>query len=205
MDMDNQAIIPITNFLQKFANRRRGIDIRVKAADIKDLDNTKEELRGILRKVRGVKPGVKDDFAINQQEMFIQTFNQIGGVIAAIGLFITALSLFVGAIGIMNIMFVSVTERTKEIGIRKAIGAKRSTILLQFLIESAALSLIGGIIGIIISYPLSLLINQILPTSMPISVVAIAILISLAVGVISGFLPANRASKMDPVEALRHE
>ena len=105
----------------------------------------------------------------------------------------------------MNIMFVSVTERTREIGIRKAIGAKRSTILFQFLIEAAILSILGGIIGIIISYPLSLLVNQILPTSMPISVVLIAILISLLVGVVSGFLPANRASKMDPVEALRYE
>lgn len=205
MDMDNRAIIPITNFLQKFSNVRRGMDIHVKAENINDMENTKEELRGILRKVRGVKPGAKDDFAINQQEMMIQTFNQIGGVIAGIGLFITALSLFVGAIGIMNIMFVSVTERTKEIGIRKAIGARRSTILLQFLIESAALALLGGIIGIVISYPLSLLINQIMPTSMPLSVVGIALLISLLVGVVSGFLPANRAAKMDPVEALRHE
>ncbi|MHB1049333.1 MAG: ABC transporter permease [Bacteroidota bacterium] len=205
MNMDDRAIIPITQFLQKFSNRRRGIELHVKAADIKDLENTKEELRGILRKVRNVKPGEEDDFAINQQEMFIQTFNAIGGVVAGIGLFITALSLFVGAIGIMNIMFVSVTERTKEIGIRKAIGAKRSTILFQFLIEAAILSLLGGVIGIIISYPLSLLIDQILPTSMPISVVLIAMFISLLVGVVSGFLPANRASKMDPVDALRYE
>lgn len=205
MDMDNRAVIPITNFLQRFSNHRRGLALNVKAADINDLENTKEELRGILRKARGVKPGAEDDFAINQQEMFIQTFNAIGGVVAGIGLFITALSLFVGAIGIMNIMFVSVTERTREIGIRKAIGAKRSTILFQFLIESAILSLIGGIMGIIISFPLSLMINQILPTSMPLSVVAIAIFISLLVGIVSGFLPANRASKMDPVEALRYE
>lgn len=205
MDMDNRVIIPITNFLQKFSNQRRGISLNVKAANVNDLENAKEELRGILRKARNVKPGAEDDFAINQQEMFIQTFSAIGGVVAGIGLFITALSLFVGAIGIMNIMFVSVTERTKEIGIRKAIGAKRSTILFQFLIESAVLSLIGGFIGIIIAYPLSLLVDQILPTSMPISVVAIAIIISLLVGVVSGFLPANRASKMDPVEALRYE
>jgi putative ABC transport system permease protein len=105
----------------------------------------------------------------------------------------------------MNIMFVSVTERTKEIGIRKAIGAPRRTILLQFLVESAALCLIGGLIGLIFSYPLSLIVDQFLPTSMPLSIVFVSILISLTVGVVSGFLPAYRAARMDPVEALRYE
>ena len=105
----------------------------------------------------------------------------------------------------MNIMFVSVTERTKEIGIRKAIGAPRRTILLQFLLESAALSLLGGVIGLGIAFTLSLIIDQVLPTAMPLSVVGIALLVSVFVGVVSGFLPAFRASRLDPVDALRYE
>ncbi|MBF8249261.1 MAG: ABC transporter efflux protein, partial [Bacteroidetes bacterium] len=122
-----------------------------------------------------------------------------------VGLFITGLSLFVGGIGIMNIMFVSVTERTKEIGIRKAIGAPKRAILMQFLMEAAGLCLMGGILGIVISFPLSLIIDQVLPTAMPVSIVVIALLVSILVGVISGFLPAYRASRMDPVDALRYE
>jgi putative ABC transport system permease protein len=201
---DTRVFVPLPSF-QTFFGGRQFVSIQVKVSDIQRLEDAKIELEGVMRTIRNLVPGKANDFSINQQEILTQTFAPISLVIASIGLFITGLSLFVGGIGIMNIMFVSVTERTKEIGIRKAIGAPRRTILLQFLIESAALCLIGGSMGLIVSYPLSLIVDQFLPTVMPLSIVFISILISLTVGVISGFLPAYRAARMDPVEALRYE
>ncbi len=201
---DKRVFIPLFSFQHQFGSRRN-VSIQVRVGDLKQMEEARIELEGIMRKLRNLPPGKVNDFNINQQEILTQTFGGISLVIASIGLFITGLSLFVGGIGIMNIMFVSVTERTKEIGIRKAIGAKRRTILMQFLVEAAALCLIGGLIGLIIAFPLSLVVDQFLPTAMPLSVVGIAILISLAVGIISGFMPAYRAARMDPVEALRYE
>jgi putative ABC transport system permease protein len=201
---DSRVFVPLLSFQSKFGGRR-DVTIQVRVADLTQMEDAKMELEGIMRKIRNLAPGKPNDFNINQQELLTATFAPISLVIASIGLFITGLSLFVGGIGIMNIMFVSVSERTKEIGIRKAIGARQRTILLQFLIESASLCLVGGLIGLAIAFPLSLVVDQVLPTAMPMSVVFISIFISLVVGVISGFLPAYRASKMDPVEALRYE
>jgi putative ABC transport system permease protein len=202
--MDNQVILPIQQFLIGYW-RDPDFEIQVKATDLSHLEDAREELRGLLRKIRHVAPGDPDDFAINTQETVVKMFNRVAGTIAAVGLAVTGLSLFVGGIGIMNIMFVSVAERTREIGVRKAIGAKRRTILLQFLIEAASICLLGGLAGLGIAFSLTLLMSKFFPASLSLPVTALALLVSLLTGVVSGFLPAWRAARMDPVEALRNE
>src|SRR6202171_1278497 len=143
-------------------------DVRVKVKDKTKLVEAKDELTGLVRRVRGLAPEKKDDFSINEQQAFKSTLDPIKNSIAVAGLFITGLSLFVGAIGIMNITFVSVKERTKEIGTRKALGARRRTILMQFLIEAVSICFIGGLAGILISWLMFLVVGAKFP-SFPIS------------------------------------
>jgi len=202
---DNQAIIPLRQFTEAFQHTREIELIEVKIKNVAQLESAKEELHSVMRRVRRLAPGDPDDFAINQQEQILEMVHKVTGIIGGIGLFITGLSLFVGGIGIMNIMFVSVAERTREIGIRKAIGAKRRTILLQFLVEAATICLIGGAIGLGIAWPLTLLMQQVLPAALSPLVVGLALLVSLVTGLFAGFVPAWRAARMNPVDALRNE
>jgi putative ABC transport system permease protein len=204
--LDNRVFIPIREFLTDIWNKPYIDLIDVKANGLAQLDEAHEELRQTMRHVRHLKPDQPDDFSINQQDQFVKWFHQQTGTIAVIGLFVTSLSLFVGGIGIMNIMFVSVVERTREIGVRKAIGAKRRTILLQFLTEAACICLCGGMIGLSLAWLVTLAVTQwLFPASLSLNIAALAVLVSLLTGVVSGFMPAWRAARMDPVEALRSE
>jgi len=203
---DNQAFVPIECVYKYFQSRRmRSVTFNVRAANSQMVDDVKEEAIGIMRSVRGLSFDEKNDFSINQQEGLLTNINQTIGVIQIAGIFITSLALIVGAIGIMNIMFVSVKERTKEIGIRKAIGAKKRTILGQFISESAIICLIGGFIGLIVAVIASMIVNQFLPTAVQFDAVILAVVISIITGVVSGYAPAYTAAKKDPVEALRYE
>jgi putative ABC transport system permease protein len=204
---DSMVAMPLGAF-NKYFSAKSESDIRVKVKDKTKLADAKDELTGLMRRVRGLPPEKKDDFSINEQQAFKSTLDPVKNSIAVAGLFITGLSLFVGAIGIMNITFVSVKERTKEIGTRKALGARRRTILLQFLIESTALCLLGGVIGLTVAYLLCFGIGKAFP-SFPIQfsfgLVLASMLVSILTGLFSGFAPAWSASRLDPVTALRYE
>ncbi|MFZ0390191.1 MAG: ABC transporter permease [Calditrichia bacterium] len=206
MSMDNQVIIPFSTF-RGISFHQRGIQIAFRAARPAAVDDMREEVRGAMRRIRKLPPGEEDDFAINQQDMLSDFYNKITGPSYLVVFLISAISLVVGGIGIMNIMLVSVTERTKEIGIRKAIGATRRNILLQFLSESVTLSSLGGIIGVILGVLIAQFLLQYikLDASVSIQTILIGYGFSALVGVISGMYPAYKAARLNPIDALRYE
>lgn len=202
--MDNRAIIPLGTYQRLFA--RRGwmrLDVKV---DDEHIVEAKDEIIAIMRRLRGLRPEEKNDFAVNQQDAFRQQYQTMKIAIGGTGLFITVLSLVVGGIGIMNIMFVSVKERTKEIGVRKAIGATQGSIMRQFLLEALFICLFGGCVGIILALGGSFLIDKfVFPSTMPVSLAIISLFLSSVVGVVAGLAPSYKAARLDPIEALRYE
>ncbi|HEV7240769.1 MAG TPA: ABC transporter permease [Thermoanaerobaculia bacterium] len=204
---DTYAVVPLPAFMKSFS-ARLDTSIRVKVRDKLHMDAAKGELMGAMRRVRGLQPEMKDDFEINEQQALRSTIDPIKSGIAMAGLFITGLALFVGAIGIMNITYVSVKERTREIGTRKAVGARRRTILLQFLIEAVSICLIGGAVGLALSWLLTTAVAAAFPSfpmRFSMGLVITGLIVSTLTGIFSGFAPALTASRLDPIEALRYE
>ena len=201
--VDKQAILPIGAYNRIFS-KRGWMRLSIKIPEDK-IEEGLDEISSVMRHIRGLKPNQKNDFAINQTKAFEKNYNALKLAIGGTGTFITLLSLIVGGIGVMNIMFVSVKERTREIGVRKAIGATKGMILGQFLMEAVSICLIAGFIGLSISYMLSIILNKIFPSTLDIWLAMFSIFISIIVGVISGIIPSYRAANLDPIDSLRYE
>jgi putative ABC transport system permease protein len=205
-DQDNRVLLPYFSMHRMYPSAKQlAIVVTAKEGQV---PQAQDEVRTILRMDRHVPYSAPDNFAMSTAEQMVSDFRQITSMVALVMVVLSSVGLLVGGIGVMNIMLVSVTERTKEIGIRKAIGARKADIILQFLIEAMVLTGIGGIMGILFGWIISLvsrLIFSSLPATVPLWAAALGLVVSAGTGLFFGIWPASKAARLDPVEALRYE
>jgi putative ABC transport system permease protein len=206
--MDRFAIVPYRAPAHRLVKRFKVIDaITIQTPTPQDLVSTMEVVRQVMRVQHKLRPGVRDDFSLQTQDSALAFWRKIQGYLVLAGIALPAIGLLVGSIVIMNIMLVAVAERTHEIGIRKALGAKRSDILSQFLAESTTLAVIGASVGIAAGFGLAKLIAAVspLPAAVALWSIVVGVLVGASVGIVSGVYPASRAARLDPIAALRQE
>jgi putative ABC transport system permease protein len=207
---DNKVVLPYGAFARQFGNslRKDGVNLSVVPRRIEDMDKVIEKSTAALRAHRRVPFNKPNDFAVVTPDQMISQFRAITGGVTGAMIFIALISLVIGGVGVMNIMLVSVTQRTREIGVRKAVGARRRDIVGQFLIEAMTLSTLGGVIGVLLGVAIAGTVRATipsLPTSVPLWSLVLGLVISMGVGIFFGAYPAVKASRLDPIESLRYE
>jgi putative ABC transport system permease protein len=203
---DARVLVPYFTMRKMFPNAKEHMLITIAYPGM--VDRAQDEVRAILRISRRVPFNAPDTFSITTAEQMIEQFHSVTATVAVVMVILSSIGLLVGGIGVMNIMLVSVTERTREIGIRKAVGARRSDIIVQFLTEAVVLTAMGGMLGLFLGWSISRLAGLIfpnLPTAVPLWAAVLGVLVSVGVGLFFGIWPAGRAARLDPVEALRYE